>query len=197
MGDQEELERALEYPWEKWTVFLHPDQRQIATADFQGPARVAGSAGTGKTVVALHRVVHLAKNNPDARVILTTFSETLANALKKKLRRLIHNQPRLADQIEVYAMNAIGERLHRMNVSKMEIASRDVINDLITTIANEVDDHGFSLNFLMTEWEEVVDAWQLESWEDYRDVARLGRKTRLLESRREVLWSIFEQVRAK
>src|SRR5450759_2937371 len=55
--------------------------------------------------------------------------------------------------------------------------------------------HKFSLHFLFTEWEQVVDAWQLEDWESYRDVARLGRKTRLPEAQRAILWSIFERVR--
>ncbi|HEY84016.1 MAG TPA: UvrD-helicase domain-containing protein [Chloroflexi bacterium] len=105
MSDVDELARALEYPWEKWTIFLHPKQRRIVERDYKGPARVSGSAGTGKTVVALHRAVYLAKNNPDTRVLLATFSETLANALKTKLRRLLHHQPRLGEQIEVYAMN--------------------------------------------------------------------------------------------
>lgn len=57
-------------------------------------------------------------------------------------------------------------------------------------------DHKFSLSFLLAEWEQVVDAWQLQNWETYRDVARLGRKTRLPEAKRQVLWSIFEDVRA-
>src|SRR6202043_2555264 len=56
--------------------------------------------------------------------------------------------------------------------------------------------HRFSLQFLLTEWEQVVDAWQLESWESYRDVVRLGRKTRLQEAQRVILWSIFERVRS-
>ena len=86
MRDWEELERALDYPWEKWAVFLHPAQRAIVERDFSGPARVSGSAGTGKTIVALHRAVHLARGNHNARVLLTTFSETLANALRDRLR---------------------------------------------------------------------------------------------------------------
>ena len=76
----EELERALEYPWDKWGVFLHPAQRAVIERSFNGPARVSGSAGTGKTVVALHRTVSLARRYPDARVLLTTFSDVLANA---------------------------------------------------------------------------------------------------------------------
>ena len=64
MSNVEELERALENPWEKWTVFLHPAQRHLVERDYNGPARVSGSAGTGKTIVALHRAVFLARANP-------------------------------------------------------------------------------------------------------------------------------------
>src|ERR1035437_2790778 len=75
MNDTEELERAFAYPWDKWTIFLHPAQRQWVERDYNGPARVSGSAGTGKTIVALHRAVFLARTNPDSRVLLTTFSD--------------------------------------------------------------------------------------------------------------------------
>lgn len=197
MGDMEELVRALEYPWEKWSVFLHPEQRRFATGDYNGPARVSGSAGTGKTVVALHRAVHLAKNNPDSRVLLSTFSDTLANALRAKLRTLIHNQPMLGEQIEVYAMNAIGERLYTSNkLGKVNVASPETIQSLLKEAAAKVDGHSFSLHFLVSEWEQVVDAWQVDNWETYRDVPRLGRQTRLPENRRQVLWSIFEKVQS-
>jgi hypothetical protein len=195
MGDMEELARALEYPWEKWAVFLHPEQQRIVAGNYNGPARVSGSAGTGKTIVALHRAVHLAKNNPDARVLLTTFSDTLANSLRTKLRILIHNQPKLGEQIEVYAMNAIGERLFEASrLGKVNIAPSEMIRTLLVDAAENVSGHSFKPRFLVSEWEQVVDAWQLRSWEDYRDVPRLGRKTRLPENLKEKLWSIFEQV---
>ena len=71
-----------------------------------------------------------------------------------------------------------------------------MIQQLLEEAARKVDDHKFSRHFLMTEWEQVVDAWQLETWEAYRDVRRLGRKTRLKEKQRVMLWSIFDQVRA-
>lgn len=177
MSEAEDLERALEYPWEKWTVFLHPMQQQIVIGDYNGPARVYGSAGTGKTVVALHRAVYLAKTNPHTRVLLATFSEALANALQAKLRRLIHNQPRLGDQIEVYAMNAIGERLYQLNLGDLRIASEKVIKDLLAQAAEATGNTKVSTKFLITEWEQVVDAWQLDSLKSYQSVPRLGRKT--------------------
>jgi len=197
MSNVEELERALEFPWEKWTVFLHPDQRQVVERDYAGPARVSGSAGTGKTIVALHRAVHLARTNPDGRVLLTTYSDALANALHVKLKRLLGNEPRLGERIDVHSLPAIGLRLHRAHVGPATLASVDMARDLIREASRAVDGHKFTTAFLVSEWEHVVDAWQLDSWEAYRDVARLGRKTRVSEAQRAVLWSIFDRVRAK
>ncbi|MFH1892579.1 MAG: UvrD-helicase domain-containing protein [Candidatus Zixiibacteriota bacterium] len=196
MSNIEELERALDYPWEKWTIFLHPAQRQVVEREFNGPARVSGSAGTGKTIVALHRAVHLARSNPEPRVLLTTFSEALANALRTKLRRLISNEPKIGERLEVHAMNAIGLRLYELNIGRAQLASRKVIRQSLKKAATSAGEHKFTEHFLITEWEQVVDAWQLTTWEEYRDVARLGRKTRLPENRRSVLWSIFERVRS-
>jgi len=196
MTNVEELQRALDFPWEKWTIFLHPEQRQWVEFDYNGPARVSGSAGTGKTIVALHRAVYLARMNPDTRVLLTTFSDPLANAMQTKLRRLLGNEPRLAERIDVHSLDSIGLRLYKTHVGEARIASREIIRELMSDAATSVTGHKFSQYFLLTEWEQVVDAWQLESWEAYRDVIRLGRKTRLPEAQRTVLWSIFELVRS-
>ena len=196
MANVQELERALDFPWEKWTVFLHPDQREMIERDYAGPARVSGSAGTGKTIVALHRAAHLARTHPNGRVLLTTFSDTLANALRTKLRRLLSNEPRLAERIDVYSLNAIGVRLYKAHVGPATIADRRVVSDLVREGAKAVGGHKFGQHFLLTEWDQVVDAWQLADWDAYRDVVRLGRKARLPEAQRKVLWSIFEHVRA-
>lgn len=192
----EELERALEYPWEKWTVFLHPAQEQLVRAEFNGSARVAGSAGTGKTIVALHRAAWLARHHPDARALLTTFSEPLAHALRTGLRRLVGNEPRLAERIDVHALDAVGARLYKAHIGEARIVVREQLDKMIREAGAAVGGHKFSQYFLRTEWEQVVDAWGLDHWEAYRDVARLGRKTRLPEAQRKVLWSIFERVHA-
>lgn len=196
MSNVEELQRALDFPWEKWTVFLHPEQRQWVERDYSGPARVSGSAGTGKTIVALHRAAYLARQNPDARVLLTTFSDTLANALQSKLNRLLTHEPRLAERIDVYSLESIGLRLHKTQVGPAKLASREDIRQLVGDAATAVPGHKFGRHFLLTEWEQVVDAWQLDHWEAYRDIVRLGRKTRLPEAQRSVLWAIFEHVRS-
>ena len=196
MRDWEALEQALDYPWEKWAIFLHPSQRALVERNYTGPARVSGSAGTGKTIVALHRAVHLARTNPNARVLLTTFSETLANALRDRLRILVSSVPRLAEQVEVYAIDALGERLFELNLGAPSFASDKQITTLMEEAAAKSEDSRFTTSFMLTEWEQVVDAWQLDTWEAYRDVPRLGRRRRLPESQRLALWSIFEYVRA-
>jgi mRNA-degrading endonuclease RelE of RelBE toxin-antitoxin system len=190
----DELARALDYPWEKWTVFLHPDQREWVERDYNGPARVSGSAGTGKTIVGLHRAVSLARANPESRVLLTTFSDTLAHVLKLRLTQLIGNEPRVAERIEVTSTNSVGLRLYRARLGPATIAAHGEIVDLVRTAAAAVHGHKFGLSFLFSEWEQLVDAWQLLEWEAYRDAPRLGRKTRLSEPQRKGLWSIFERV---
>jgi len=197
MTNVEELERALDFPWEKWTIFLHPDQKEFVHRDYSGPARVSGSAGTGKTIVGLHRAVHLARANLDARVLLATFSDPLANALQAKVRRLIAGEPRLGERIEVHSLPALGLRLHKAMCGAAKIIERKELLEVIQNASAGVSDHRFSIRFLITEWEQIVDAWQLESWEAYRDVARLGRKTRLPEPQRRILWDIFRVVRSE
>jgi mRNA-degrading endonuclease RelE of RelBE toxin-antitoxin system len=194
MTNVEELQRALEFPWEKWAIFLHPEQRELVERDYSGPARVSGSAGTGKTIVALHRAAHLARTQPQARVLLTTFSDTLAHALQSRLRRLLGNEARLAERIDVHSLNTIGLRLYKSHIGPATVASRDVLHNLM---ASAVEGNKFSLRFLLAEWNQVVDAWQLRSWDAYRDVVRLGRKTRLPEEQRKLLWSIFEGVQSE
>jgi hypothetical protein len=195
IANVDELRQALDYPWDKWTVFLHPDQRQIVERKFNGPARVAGSAGTGKTIVALHRAAHLAQENPDARVLLTTFSDTLAHALETKLKRLVGSRPRLAERIDIAALDSVALRLHKSLIGPIKLVSRADLKKEIQAAAQLVPGHKFSLRFLLSEWEQVVDAWQLTSWDEYRDIVRLGRKTRLPEAQRKVLWSVLDGVR--
>lgn len=197
MKDVEELERALEFPWDRWTVFLHPAQRQLVERQYNGPARVAGSAGTGKTIVALHRAVYLARNHPDSRVLLTTFSENLAHALRSRLRRLISNEPALAERLDVQAIDAVGTRLYERRIGRPRIASAATLDRFLKDAASAVSGLSFTPGFLASEWSDLVDAWQLDSWEAYRDVRRLGRKTRLPEAQRAQLWSVFESVQRR
>ena len=196
MADVEELAAALEYPWEKWAVFLHPSQRDLVQRQFNGPAKVSGSAGTGKTVVALHRAVYIAKQNPNARILLTTFNEVLSAALRSKLRQLIGNQPKTLERIEIGSISVVAERIYRNRFGKIEIVDEATQRQLLTSVSQD-SSLPFSNSFVWAEWRDIVDAWQLDSWDAYREVQRLGRKTRLREPQREQLWKVFDQVRSE
>ena len=188
---------ALEYPWDKWTVFLHPAQRQLVERDYNGPARVSGSAGTGKTIVALHRAVHSGAAQPrSARAAHDVFRHagecpadqapafaSSRTASWREHRSALHQRDR--------------RRLYELQFGAPNIASDELLRASLAEAAKEIGGHKFSLHFLLTEWDEVVDAWQLDTWEAYRDVRRLGRKTRLPEPQRAVLWSIFDRVRSR
>jgi superfamily I DNA/RNA helicase len=196
MANVEELERALDYPWEKWAVFLHPAQRHLVERDYNGPTRISGSAGTGKTIVALHRAAFLARKHPKARILVTTFSKALANALKTKLHHLVGNEPDIAGRIAVHPITGIGYQMHAEAFGQPTIASPVQVQTLLREASAKIEGQRFSPQFLFGEWSDVVDAWQLRTWEAYRDVARLGRKTRIGGRQREALWAMFEDVRA-
>lgn len=200
MNDVDELERALSSPWEKWTTFLHPAQREWVERDYKGPARVSGSAGTGKTIVALHRAVFLARKHPDSRVLLATFSEPLASALHQKLRLLISGTPRLAERLEVQSVIGTGERLYVAKIGRLKVAPPQVVTQ---ALAQAIANAGLSvtpaltLSFVQSEWDGLINEWQVENWEAYRDLVRLGRKTKLPEARRAAVWAVVEKARAQ
>ena len=195
MRNVEELAEALEYPWEKWTIFLHPAQLSLVERSYNGPARVSGSAGTGKTVVALHRAAYLAKSYPGSRVLLTTFSDALANLLKAKLQLLVNQVPDTNGRIAVESLDAVALRLYEARVGPVKLAPQETIAALVNEAAQPIGSN-FSSNFLLTEWDRVVDAWQLDSWEVYRDITRIGRYRRLSEAQRKSVWPVLEGVRS-
>ena len=198
LTDEDELRQALEFPWERWTVFLHPAQRAFVERAYNGPARVSGSAGTGKTIVALHRAVWLARAYPNERVLLTTFSKALAGALAVKLGRLIGHRPEVASRVHVQPVHALAYDLHGERFGRPNIAPPSLIRSLLEQAAKavaEAHDGRFTPAFLRDEWRDVADGWQLRTWDEYRDVQRLGRKTRLGPRQREALWAIVGRVR--
>jgi len=169
----DELKQALDFPWEKWTVFLHPTQRELVQRRYGGPARVTGSAGTGKTVVALHRAVHLARQSPDARVLLATFSKSLRQALRIKLGHLIAPTDPAFARITVAHVDGIAHQLHEQALGVVpNIAMPAQVDAALKSAAEDSKEARFTQRFLATERRQVVDAWQLRSWEAYRDVTR-------------------------
>ena len=192
MEDLEELKRALDFPWDQWTVFLHPSQRQVVEQSFGGPARVSGSAGTGKTVVALHRAANILRQHPEARLLLTTFSLPLANALEGKLRLLIGEEKGVVPRLTVLPFKGVASELFTLAFGHHpRAASEAQIRGALKTAASEASLASFTPRFLASEWLNVIDAWQLQSLNAYQEVPRLGRKNRLGAKQREKLWPVF------
>jgi hypothetical protein len=195
IADQEELEQALAYPWEKWGVFLHPSQRALVDRSFSGPARVAGSAGTGKTIVVIHRTVRLARDNPNAKVLLASFSEPLAAELAKKLLVLAPETGGIVPRINTASFQGIAEQMFQLEHGvRPRIASDAVLRERLRTAAASASLKGFSERFLLSEWTNVIDAWGLTSLDAYSTVQRMGRKSRLGPNQRARLWPVFQAV---
>jgi len=196
MDNVGELEQALDYPWDKWAVYLHPLQRRFVDAGFSGPARVAGSAGTGKTVVALHRAARVLRSDPQARLLLTTFSGPLANALEHRLKLLLPDHPNLDHKVSVRPFeDAARELFTLIRGYNPEPARQDHVAPALAQAAAEQELDGFTNRFLLSEWRHVIDPWQIDGPEAYARVPRLGRKNRLGRRQRERLWPVFERAR--
>lgn len=194
VSNSEEMQAALEYPWDQWLLFLHPSQRRIVESTVNGPFRVGGSAGTGKTIVALHRTATLLRRYPEHRVLLTTFSDVLADRLKTQVRKLLHSSPSVGERLDVETLTGMARRLIAAERGTVALATEAQLRTWLTEGAAELGLTRYTPHFLWTEWAYVVDAWQLTDFEGYRAVPRLGRKARLSEALRQQLWPVFSRV---
>ena len=168
----------------------------MAERTFSGPARVAGSAGTGKTIVAIHRAVRLARQDPSARILLASFSEPLADALEKKVGVLAPETGGVVARITTASFRGIAEQVYQLEHGvRPRIASDASLRERLRAAASATGLKGFSERFLLSEWTNVIDAWGLRSLEAYSTVQRMGRKSRLGPNQRERLWPVFAAVR--
>lgn len=188
-----DLAAALEAPWERWAVWLHPAQKEFVDRDFNGPARVIGSAGTGKTVVALHRAARLAGESAEARVLLTTFNSRLADGLSQKLPMLLPDK----SVRERVITRAIGPLAHELYIDAIGPVDEAEPEDITEALAEASTAAGVNVEagFLQDEWRLVIDAWAVTDRDSYRDLPRLGRLTRMAASRRDSLWDVFARAR--
>ncbi len=187
---EDELQRALEAPWDKWALFLHPSQRALVENDYEGPTRICGAAGTGKTVVVLHRAVHLARQNPEARVLLTSLSDPLSDDLAKRTDRLIGHEPDLRCRIITCSITQVGKELYERVFEKPNIIEAHQIREMLINISKTTPS-----NRLFSEWFDIVDPWQIKLWNEYHRVPRLGRQTQIDEQQSKDFLDIFEQLR--
>ena len=193
--DEAALHAALDFPWHKWTVFLHPDQKRFTELSYKGSARVSGSAGTGKTIVALHRAVYLHKQNPDKNILLCTFTKTLASALKQKLDILLGQDKAALDKIDVMHLEGVAFAHLKRNGRQPNIASKTQLLNFLRRSAQSVQITNYENGFLLSEWENVIDDWGIETLEDYTNLSRVGRKSKLGTNQRKDLWRIFDETK--
>lgn len=192
----EELKAALDAPFAQWAVFLHPAQRAPVTREWTGPARVSGSAGTGKTIVALHRAVHLAGRS-DVRVLLTTFSNPLAASLAGKAELMTQAAPDARRRLTVRAIDQGAHELHTRAFGRPNLATAAQVQSAIRAAVEAGLGEGHTPAFLFEEWDELVDAWGLHDAAAYAAVPRIGRRTRLGPKQRESAWAVFAFVRER
>lgn len=194
----EELRAVLEGSLAAWRVWLHPLQRRLATHDgWNGPYRVTGGAGTGKTVTALHRVRHLARRE-DGSVLLTTFTRNLAETLRAQLVQLAG--PVSAASVDVLNLDALAMRVLRTSDSgggsverARPVGDSDPDVEALWAAARRPADGEWTLRFLQDEWSHVVLAHQVTTEADYLAVSRSGRGQRLSRPQRAQLWRVFER----
>jgi superfamily I DNA/RNA helicase len=190
---EDELRRIMAEPLEKWRVFLHPTQQKIVSKNYSGAVRVLGGAGTGKTVVAMHRAKWIAGQlNGKEKILFTTFTANLAADIKDNLRKICTVEEQ--KHIEVINLDAWVSQFLREQGYSYTIAYDDILSDIweeaLALSGEEVD---FSSMFFPEEWSKIVNVQEAFTLDLYLKASRLGRGTRLDRSKRIQVWHVFEE----
>lgn len=206
---EEELRRFFEGELEGWRVFLHPQQRKFAYRDYNGPAMIRGGAGTGKTVVAMHRAKHIADQiaadpqRAGERVLFTTFTTSLAQDILANLRKLcpehLSSSP---PRVEVINLDRWVSQFLKRKKFDRTVAYFGEDRDHLDEIWRDVFlDHelpeGLSEEFVKAEWSQIVQAKGIQDQRSYFKVPRTGRGTPLDRKKRSLLWDAFSDYRAR
>ncbi|MEI6896698.1 MAG: UvrD-helicase domain-containing protein [Psychromonas sp.] len=197
--DDEELQKMLDAPLEKWRVFLHPSQRKLVSRNWNGPVRVLGGAGTGKTVVAIHRAKWLASQltaSTNKKILFTTFTKNLASDIRAHLGQIC-TQAEL-DRIDVINIDAwVGKFIRRHGYKYQVVFTNDSSPVRIKcwkfAMQNMSAELSFSERFYQEEWQLVVQEQSITSLKEYVKAKRIGRGTRLNRKERMLIWPVFEE----
>lgn len=191
------LQEILEAPLEKWRVFLHPSQRSLVERDWNGPVRVLGGAGTGKTVVAMHRAKYLVEKiftDEHDKILFTTFTRNLAADIKDNLSKICPDK--LMRRIEVVNLDRWVSSFLRKNDYTYDIdygrRTRPLWEKALTLAPDEL---GLGDSFFREEWERVIQPQAITSFTEYLKAPRVGRGVRLTRPNRKAIWPVFEEYR--
>ena len=194
--DAAELANVLDRPIEDWVRFLHPSQRLLVTKEFNGPAKVSGSAGTGKTVVGMHRARRLAAEGK--RVLLTSYVTTLCRNIEHNIHILCAGAQQEFDGSVESRITVSTVHKQALALAKTSIPSiHPVDTDKIEALIKRHHGHGgylFDTGFLLHEWTGVVEPQGITTWEEYRDAVRTGRGKPLTIKQRKDCWKVFARI---
>ncbi len=197
VSDDAALARMLDSPLDKWRVFLHPSQLRIVQAQYNGPARVLGGAGTGKTVVAMHRANHLLTTvftEPDDRLLFTTFTHNLAQDIDANLKQLCGES--LSQRIDVVHLDKWVSDYLKRNDYRHRVAywpSPELKSCWESAMVHKPA--GWTAEFFREEWTDVIQRHGCTSLDDYKRARRGGRGVRLNRKQRVAIWPVFEAYR--
>lgn len=190
--DLAELQRMLCLPFREWMLYLHPSQRNIVDGDFNGPVKITGMAGTGKTVVAIHRARVLAQRK--RRVLLTSYTNRLCSDIDQRLTSLC-----TADEASLITVRTVDSTALTL-LRTIEPRAAWIPDDEAVKLFDELRPKGTrrkALEFLLQEWTLVIGAQGLMTWEDYRDALRTGRCIPLTVEQRSEIWKWVDPVLKK
>lgn len=197
VDDDIALQEILEAPLEKWRVFLHPSQRSLVERDWNGPVRVLGGAGTGKTVVAMHRAKYLVEKvfvEEHDRILLTTFTRNLAADIKENLAKICPDK--LMRRIEVTNLDRWTLSFLRKNNYNYDIDYGERTKPLWEkALSLAPSEPGLGDSFYREEWERVIQPQEITTFAEYLKATRVGRGVRLSRQDRKAIWPVFEEYR--
>jgi hypothetical protein len=185
------LSNILARPIEEWMSFLHPDQARLARRSFNGPSRIRGAAGTGKTVVGLHRAAYIARTRP-GKVLVTTYVRTLPDVLSALMQRMT---PELANRVEFTGVHSFARELlksrgvtYKLDAQRadrlFEQAWRKVGKNALERIDNNT-------GYWKDEIVSVIKGRGLTRFEQYATLPRVGRRRGLTAENRFAVWSLY------
>jgi superfamily I DNA/RNA helicase/mRNA-degrading endonuclease RelE of RelBE toxin-antitoxin system len=192
-GDSE-LAAMFDQPLAQWRLFLHPSQQKIVEAKTNGPTRVLGGAGTGKTVVLMHRARHLARKVGDTqKLLVTTYTKNLARELSRSLKALSGNDARRIEvvNLDAWALNF----LRRRNMQAEVLSKQSDRKKRMQAAMDQEPGLALPLNFFVEEWDRVIQANEILDEQSYLKTPRKGRGVRLDREKRQQAWKVFAEYR--
>ncbi|ABC32366.1 Superfamily I DNA and RNA helicase [Hahella chejuensis KCTC 2396] len=191
---EEHLREILQGDIAEWRLFLHPSQKRLVEWNIQGPMKVNGAAGTGKTVVLMHRAQWLARQiKPNEKILITTFTKNLAVTIKGLLGQMI---PEHMDNIDVINLHLLAKNIcHKTSFNLRTSDDKTVTSMLRQFLSDMPVTTEFSHNFILDEFYEVIEKMSIETEGKYLEVLRKGRP-RIKRTQRLSLWPIFVEMKA-